>query len=74
MEFAGSASNIYLNLSLLAKKCLAPKHFFVDTANHTKMHNPFLPPEKKQSKPNPVSLSVAPMPLYDSCTAGITVT
>ena len=37
MEFAGCASNTYPNLSLLARKCLAPKHVFVDIANHKKM-------------------------------------
>lgn len=46
MEFAGCASVTYPNMSLLARKCLAAKHFFVDIANHKKM-------PKKTPNPNP---------------------
>lgn len=73
MEFAGCASNIYLSLSLLAKKCLAPKNFFVDTANHTKLQHRHTPCQKKIPTIKAKSFQLHQCP-SDSYTAGIAVT
>ena len=67
MQFALCASDTHSSLSLLARKYL-PLSVPLWTLQTTKKCKPC-----PQSKPKPVPLSVAAMPICDSCPAGVTV-